>query len=286
MTVSIDLDQIDRLIRATATEEVMPRFRKLAAGDVEMKGAFDPVTIADREAERVLTARLLDALPGSVAIGEESFAGNPAIMARLCGNAPVWILDPIDGTRNFVAGKPEFAVMVALVIAGQPVAGWIHDPNSGDTLMAEQGGGVWLRGQRLQLAAQAVGTPLVGLIGARMRKLITEANLLLQGQDNPVLDIGSCAAFDYARLFAGPVTFANAKTSRAGFLVYRQVNVWDHAAGYLMHREAGGYSADLTGQPYNLNQPRHGLLFAPNEAIWHRLHEVFQPLLLSPPDAR
>src|ERR1700743_2075316 len=111
----IDLKTVDQIIREVAAEQIMPRFRQLAEGDIEMKGVNDPVTVADKEAERVLTERLTAYLPGSVVVGEESFAKDKAIMSHLDNEHPVWIIDPIDGTRNFVAGNPEFAVMIALV---------------------------------------------------------------------------------------------------------------------------------------------------------------------------
>ncbi len=241
----IDLAKVDQIIRAVAMAEIMPRFRKLAAGDVEMKGVNDPVTIADKETERRLTEELTKYLPGSVVVGEETFASDKSIMARLDDAAPVWIIDPIDGTRNFVSGKPEFAVMVALVLGKNPVASWIHDPNSGDTIMAEQGAGVWLRGKKLRLAAADPAIPTVGIVGARVKKLISDPTVMPHSPDLPKIEIGSCAGFDYPRLFVGEPTFANAPTARAMFLLYRHTNAWDHVPGLFLHREAGGYKRRL-----------------------------------------
>src|SRR5580692_7741557 len=112
---TINLLAIDQIIREVGVAEIMPRFRKLAAGDVQMKGKDDPVTIADQESERVLTERFTDYLPGSTVVGEEGVSRDKSVLNRLKDDDPVWIIDPIDGTRNFVAGIPEFAVMVALV---------------------------------------------------------------------------------------------------------------------------------------------------------------------------
>ena len=72
-------------------------------------------------------------------------------------------------------------------------------------------------------------------------------------QKLPPIEIGSCAAFDYGRLFIGENTFANSTKSRASFLFYRHTNPWDHVPGLFLHREAGGYSADWSGQPYNVD---------------------------------
>lgn len=277
---SINLSEIDSIIRAIGAAEIMPRFRKLAAGDIEMKGINDPVTVADKETERRLTEELTKYLPGSVVVGEESFANDKSIMARLDGGEPVWIIDPIDGTRNFVSGHPEFAIMVALVKNREPVASWIHDPNSGDTVMAEKGSGVWLRGKRLRLAAGDDLAGTVGLVGARVKKFISDPALMPSGEKLPPVEIGSCACFDYPRLFSGDVTFANATTSRAGFLFYLHTNAWDHAPGMLLAHEAGAYSADWAGQPYDMKKSRSGLLYAPNKDVWMQLHGLFEPLIL------
>jgi fructose-1,6-bisphosphatase/inositol monophosphatase family enzyme len=276
---SIDLSAIERIITEVAQAEVMPRFRKLAASDVEMKGVNDPVTVADKETEKSLTGKLMDYLPGSVVLGEEAFAKDKAVMAHIGGEYPVWIIDPIDGTRNFVASVPEFAVMVALVIRKQIVASWIHDPNSGDTMMAERGGGVWLRGKKMQLATRDASIPTVGLVGARVKKLISDPSVMPQGEDMPPIEIGSCAGFDYPRLFEGEVRFADALTARAGFLLYRHTNAWDHAPGLFLHEEGGGYSADWQGKPYDLTNRLAGLLYAPDLETWRHLHAVFEPLM-------
>jgi len=276
---SVDIAAVDQIIRDVALTEIMPRFRKLAEGDVMMKAKDDPVTIADQESERQLSARFMDYLPGSVAVGEEAVAKDPAVLAHLAGEAPFWIIDPIDGTRNFVAGKPEFAVMVALVRGKQPVASWIHDPNSGDTIMAEQGGGVWLRGKRLSLVKPGSGISTVGLVGTRVKKLISDPSVMPTDAEIPKIEIGSCAGFDYPRLFAGEATFADAKTARADFLFYRHTNPWDHVPGLFLHREGGGYSANWDGKPYDMTEPHGGLLYAADRDEWVRLHYLFRPLM-------
>lgn len=277
---SIDLAKIDSIIREIGTEEIAPRFRKLAEGDVEMKGVNDPVTVADKETERRLTEELMNFLPGSVVVGEETFAKDKSIMARLDGDDPVWIIDPIDGTRNFVAGHPEFATMVALVKRREAIASWIHDPISGDTVQAEKGSGVWLRGERLELAAGNDLGNTVGLVGARVKKFISDPSLMPSGNQLPPIEIGSCACFDYPRLFKGDVSFADAKTKRAGFLFYLHTNAWDHVPGMLLAHEAGAYSADWSGQPYDMSKPRSGLLYAPNVDVWQKLRDLFDPLII------
>ena len=135
-------------MRDVAAEHVMPRFRSLADQDVETKtGPLDLVTIADREAEAALTRRLPDLVPGSVVVGEEAVCADPTIVARLAEDAPVWVLDPVDGTRNFVNGENLFGVMVALVERQETICGWIFTPIDDIMLTVERGAGARVNGQ-------------------------------------------------------------------------------------------------------------------------------------------
>jgi fructose-1,6-bisphosphatase/inositol monophosphatase family enzyme len=99
------IDEVGELVRATARTAVLPRFRRLAAGEITEKAPGELVTVADREAEDLLSAGLLRLLPGSVVVGEEAVADDPAVLRRLAADGPVWLVDPLDGTRNFATGR-------------------------------------------------------------------------------------------------------------------------------------------------------------------------------------
>ena len=142
-------DTVTQLIRTIVAEEVVPRFEKLAHGDVTEKAPGDYVTIADIETERRLTEELTRLLPGSVVVGEEAAAADPAILGLLAHAAPVWVIDPVDGTWNFSEGRRYFGTMVALVRrdASRP-------PGSTTRLAATRrwrrpGAGAWLGDRRL-----------------------------------------------------------------------------------------------------------------------------------------
>src|SRR4051812_30492215 len=123
----------------------MPRFKALAEGAVRHKASiFDPVSEADEAAERFISDALRDAFPGALIVGEEATAADPSLLERV-GSAPlVFVVDPIDGTRNFVAGLPLFGVMAAAIVNGGIRLGVIHDPVCGDTAWAVKGQGAWL----------------------------------------------------------------------------------------------------------------------------------------------
>src|SRR5687768_3745093 len=106
------------ILQSAADTAILPRFRKLAAGEVVEKAKDEVVTIADREAELLIEPQLSKLLPGSRVVGEEACAAEPHLLERL-DDGDVWLVDPLDGTANFVAGRPVFASMVALLRDGE-----------------------------------------------------------------------------------------------------------------------------------------------------------------------
>ena len=137
--LKVNIESVSSIIREVSKTEILPRFRNLQKNDISYEVGDDPVTVADAAAEKALAGRLMGLLPDSTVVGEEDYAANPEILRRFDGESPVWIVDPIDGTRNFVAGSPVFGVIVALSLQNQTVAGWIYDPVSGD-MVASDGG--------------------------------------------------------------------------------------------------------------------------------------------------
>lgn len=118
---------VEEAVRKAAAVEIMPRFRQLASHEVlEKNGPHDLVTVADRLAEEHLTAALTAILPGSVVVGEEAVHADPAVYEALLGDAPVWIVDPVDGTRQFVHGEAGFCTLVALAHQGELLASWTY----------------------------------------------------------------------------------------------------------------------------------------------------------------
>ncbi|MDD3370302.1 MAG: inositol monophosphatase [Alphaproteobacteria bacterium] len=276
---SVDPVAVQKIIEEVAATEIMPRFRKLQSGDIQMKGVGDPVTVADKAAEESLIARLQDTLPGSSVVGEECCAQNPGILGRFGTEDDIWVIDPIDGTRNFIEGRREFGVMVAQVHRRETVAAWIHDPNTGHTLSAERGSGVWLQGNKMRLAARDPAMPSLVILGSRLRSILNKPEAAAVIAALPALAIGSAAAFDYARLFTGDVLFADSKAPRATHLLYRLSKPWDHVPGLFLQAEAEGYSADFLGKPYDMRNGTSGLLIAKDKDDWAGIFDVIKPVL-------
>lgn len=271
-------DEIGRIVARIAADEIMPRFRAgMTAGAEGVDGlrrktsAFDVVTAADEATERALGAALLRMFPGAVLIGEEAAdAGGGALSADLIAGADLaFIIDPLDGTKNFSSGLPLFGTMLAATIRGEIVFGLIHDPVTGETLTALRGEGAWAtttegRSRELRVAAAEPVAQMHGVAGTNFLPQPLRGRLA-QNLDRVGLNFWlRCAAQEY-RLAA---------TGGCHFLVYNRLMPWDHAAGWLLHREAGGHSAHLDGTPYLPTHTTGGLICAPDEASWLALREA------------
>ena len=115
------------LLKDVADEVITPRFRRSPTVS-SREAAGDLVTDADREAEVLITAALVAAYPDAVVLGEEIFAGDPALMDRYAVTDHAFTVDPVDGTKNFVHGSKDHAVMVGVTVAGEVVRAWIWQP--------------------------------------------------------------------------------------------------------------------------------------------------------------
>jgi fructose-1,6-bisphosphatase/inositol monophosphatase family enzyme len=270
-----DADAVIAVLRRVAAAEILPRFRRLGQHDVrEKRNPHDLVTTADIEAERRIGEALAALVPGSVVVGEEAVDADPALLLALAGKAPVWLLDPIDGTNNFVHGTPRFAVIAAYCLGGETVAGWILDPLTDEAVWAERERGAWREQNSTRAPIRVSHGRKVeemrgshGLAGRRQRP----ANDGGRERRHPGKPVRSgCTGRDYMDLGQGILDFAR----------YRRLKPWDHAAGVLVHTEAGGFSRIVeTGARYR-PAPKiveTTLLLAPNEAGWNELREIFDP---------
>ncbi|MCF2528809.1 inositol monophosphatase family protein [Yinghuangia soli] len=239
-----DAGRVTDLMMQVAGDEVLPRFGALAAADIAEKRPGDLVTVADRLAEERLTEGLTALLPGSLVVGEEAVHADPEALRRLDGDAPVWIVDPVDGTGAFVRGDERFCMLVALAQAGTLLASWTYAPALGILATARRGEGAVCDGRpvrvpehradagplRLHMSDPEFLTPAQGAMLAR-----------LHGPDF-TQQASTSAGLDYVDLVRGDTDG----------LVYAWESPWDHAAGLLLVAEAGGVSATLDGAPFKL----------------------------------
>jgi fructose-1,6-bisphosphatase/inositol monophosphatase family enzyme len=262
--LSADIHRVGDILAVAARTEIMPRFGKLTRAQIRQKSsAFDLVTEADEAAEAVISAALTAAFPGAVVIGEEGTHKEPALLETIGDAGLAFIVDPVDGTRNFASNLPLFGVMAAVTVRGEVIAGVIHDPVSRDWAYAVRGGGAWVEqedGTRspLRVADPVPLSEMDGFIGTTF--LPEPLRTTVNGNLSRLATTASlrCAAHEYRAVAAG----------HCHVVLYSRLMPWDHAAGWLLHREAGGYSAHFDGTPYHPTHFSGGLICAPDEATW------------------
>jgi fructose-1,6-bisphosphatase/inositol monophosphatase family enzyme len=265
-----EVQSVIDLLRHVARTEIMTRFKKLAPEDVRTKaGPLDPVTVADEAAEKALKAGLNRLFPGDDVIGEEAVSSGTARLERLSEPGRVWILDPIDGTANFAAELPLFGVMASLVEADEVLAGFIFDPFGNDCAVALKGEGAWLVAEdatrrRMRVAVPVPVSEMVGSMSWRFMQEPLRSHVLHRLDKLAAVTDYRCAAHQY-RMLAGGYCHVQ---------MFRKLLPWDHAAGMLLHREAGGYARHFDGSEYRPSATGGGLLLAPNEASWNELADT------------
>ncbi|MHB2267614.1 inositol monophosphatase family protein [Aliihoeflea sp. PC F10.4] len=202
---------------------------------VSLKGPGDYVSQADRKAEDIIHAELSRARPGYSFLMEERGA------IEGDDGQHTWIVDPLDGTTNFLHGIPIFAISIALERQGQIVAGVVYNPAMDELYTAERGGGAFMNDRRLRVAARsklsdsviATGIPHLGR-GHHGKALVDLRNVM--GEVSGIRRMGA-ASLDLAYVAAGRVD---------GYWE-DWLAAWDMAAGLLLVREAGGFASDRDG---------------------------------------
>lgn len=253
-----------------AREAIMPVYRRREATPEEIEPG-EWVTVADIAAESMLTPLLLDLLPNSRVVGEEAAHANHALLDGLGERGAVWLLDPLDGTANFAAGRSPFRVMVALLSDGEAVASWILDPISGDLATAMLGNGAYVNAERITVIQD--GPKLGEMRGAILRRFLPPdvVERVSRGEIHLSETIAGsgCAGADYVDLARGLLDF----------VLYWRTLPWDHVPGVLFLNEAGGSAFRIDGSRYIAeDHARPGLLAAANPEAWASAHA----LLLAP----
>ena len=230
---------------------------------VSVKGPGDFVSAADRRAEKTLFEELSKARPGYGFVMEESGRVEGADKTH------TWIIDPLDGTTNFLHGLPIFAISIGLEREGQLVAGLVYNPADDEMYVAERGQGAWLNIRRLRVAARrdladslvATGIPHLGK--AKEHPRFRQELSAVMAKVGNVRRLGA-AAIDLAYVAAG----------RYDAYWERGLQSWDMAAGIVLVREAGGFVSDLAGGSDPLAR---GDILVGNETMVRGLSDLLRP---------
>lgn len=265
--------QIINLVRRAARAEIMPRFRKLSNVDIDQKsGPLDVVTAADREAEKMIVRGLLAMFPNAHIVGEETATEEK--IAHLADAETGFTIDPVDGTWNFAHGLTTFGVILAMTRFGTPVFGLIYDPVMDEVMVADETTTTEVIAPRRPARGVSVskGGPVESLSGYVSIYNLPEAKqpemagLMTRFERLYML---RCAAHEFRMVAQG----------HTDFVLSSKLTPWDHAAGALIVKRAGGHVACLDGSEYRADRRSGYLLCAPDAATWGRVRDAMAFLL-------
>jgi fructose-1,6-bisphosphatase/inositol monophosphatase family enzyme len=255
----VETGDVLTMLQDVAAQVIDPRFRSLGAGEVSEKRPGDLVTAADHEAEVLITEALGGAYPDAVVLGEEAYASDPSLLARFAVAEHAFTVDPVDGTKNFVRGSEDHAVMVAEIRGGEVSRSWIWHPQHRTSYVAERGAGAYrTRGTDAPERLVRPAAPPVPLEWRAVTSRRSWVGRELTGL-RPLELTWVCCGVDYARLVEG----------HADVVLYGHANAWDHAPGALLLAESGGRHGTIDGGPYDpRSTERPGLIAAADSATY------------------
>ena len=250
------------IIENASRDIVLPYYQNLKSHQIDEKTPGDLVTVADKLSEEFIEGALAALLPDAKIVCEEAFAADEAVLHQLA-DGQVWIIDPIDGTGNYAAGKPPFGIMIALAEQTETMAGWLYDPLTGRICHADKNGGAFLNGDRITVATAHPDRPVAALATGFMTPEERDTLLAAAEPYYEIVDIPRCAAEQYPRLVQGTNHIS----------VFQRTLPWDHASGVLFLNEAGGKCARWDGSDYRPADPRKGLLGTSSPKLWDEAAE-------------
>ena len=229
---------INVMVRACrkAAKTIIRDFGEIENLQVSIKGPGDFVTASDKKVEKILIDELQKARPNYSILSEE--------IGKISNDESFkWIIDPIDGTANFLHGIPHFAISIGLEHDGEIICGIIYDPIKDDMFVAEKGNGSYLNNQRIRVSSRSklenciifTGGPKIGVKNREL--FLKEYNNVSSKVPTSIRKLGS-ASLDMAYVAAG----------RCDGFWQRDLKYWDIAAGIILVRESGGFVTDFKGE--------------------------------------
>lgn len=264
----IQSEIVEEILESCAEKHILPRFRTLEDHEIRTKSnPTDLVTDADVETEETLIRILPKLIPGSVVVGEESVSKDERLLDVLQDDEKtIWVVDPVDGTRNFTKGDEFFCSMVALVQGGETIQSWIYDVPARKFAVCEKGAGAFYGGKRLQTSESKPVNELHGYFGKAYAPEELGDRVEAKKDELGQFYCLHCAGHEYITLANGEMDFA----------LFGRINPWDHLPGILLTQESGGFvmKSDRT-----LYMPKDGrrqyLLSASCQNVWESLSELF-----------
>jgi myo-inositol-1(or 4)-monophosphatase len=235
-----------------AGELILRHFRQ--PQDIHFKAPAEIVTAVDREAEDIIVRTIRQTFPDHQFLGEEAHTASE-------GADYLWVIDPLDGTRNYTLGIPFFSVSIALAVKGRTVLGMIYDPERGELFSAEVGKGTSLNGSKVHFTRRASMEQAVAYVGF----------VPAQNPDNPQLALPMLvrlrpAIASVRNIGSAALSLAYVACGRLDIAYHDRLSAWDILAGALLIEEAGGTATDFEGRPISLTSQN---IIAANNPAFH-----------------
>ena len=227
-----------------ASKIIIRDFGEIEKLQVSKKGPGDFVTKTDQKVEKIIIEELEKARPGFNFLAEEGGGGT----TNEKKSEYTWVIDPIDGTTNFMHGIPHFAISIGLEKSGELIAGIIFDPIKNEMFYAEKGRGAYLNNTRIRVSSRNTISDSIALTGGPNyqednKEVFYNEYIAMCNHFHQVRKLGS-AALDLAYVAAG----------RAEIFWHKNLKYWDIAAGILIVKEAGGTITDFKGKTFDLKK--------------------------------
>lgn len=273
--MSVTTAEVAEIIRGVSTRVIDPGFRRLSPDQIHEKAPGDLVTDLDRQAEGELS-RLLTSAGGGIVVGEESVHDDASVLQELTTAELAWVIDPIDGTKNYVNGSTHHAVMVAEVQHGVTTRSWIWQPQLGHMWIAERGNGLVCDGEpvtsdRRRPDPETIGPNAQLLDHPDPAQRVTADRQVVRAvtayphnrRTSPSLtwsEAHSCCGVDYPLICLGEQEVA----------CWFHIHPWDHLPGALMVTECGGVVRVAGGADYSARhtEQRGVIIAARDERSW------------------
>jgi fructose-1,6-bisphosphatase/inositol monophosphatase family enzyme len=269
--MSVDLDQLSKTLAEIAETIILPRFRSLSNEDIEEKAKGDFVTVADREAEEALSPILKDLVPGSIVVGEEATAAKPSLLKEVKAEGPIWFVDPIDGTAQFVKGDPDFAIMVALAEKGEVQQSAIYFPVSRDLYLAESNAGATWSDKSGKTSRLKLTDDIEDISRAKTVMFTRHFPSAWDARLSQIRD----AVTESRNTRPSACQYTELAKGQNDLVVYHRMLPWDHAPGSLILCEAGGLSRNLeTGENYRPETLGGPHLLSTSETLWEQVQKL------------
>ena len=256
----IDNDYIKDILFDVSKHIILPKFKKLKKTDIRFKNNKDVVTVVDIEVETKLKKILLDLIPNSLFVGEESYSLNPKIIKSYNDNVFCWTVDPIDGTKNYINGLNKFAIMIALTFKNKILQTWIYKPVNSEFSYAMLNSGTYINKKKFFINKKIDISKAIGSISSKYwDNKINIVNKIKNKFKN--INSYGCIGLEYIDIV---------KEIRH-FSILSKLSPWDHIPGILILKEAGGSILHFDKTTYNHTKLKNNLVISNSKVLQNEI---------------